>query len=401
MKSGKLLTKPLMKSEKFEPDHLAYIDTVRGLAFLGVLSLHAALSVGHFFGDNLFHSGGYGVQLFFLASAITLCYSMAARQTIDAYPALFFYLRRFFRIAPMFWLAIIFYSSCTKVMPAFWLSQFAPPGGLPPASYYYITAFFLHGWHPYTFNSIVPGGWSIAVEMTFYIIFPILFYFLNSFKKAVLAVLLGLIFTKLEAHFLWQFRDGLYPGIPGSIFGFFRGLWFPSQLYVFLIGIAVYHLLKLGYTGFLTKSRLGCICLLCWSVLDFSGLLNINVTFTILTLAGLIIALSGQVFSKLIKPWICYIGKISYSCYLVHFFALGTILKLLGISLSAVSPNYDAGGPIANLFLFIEIIVLALLLTVAVSTATLYLVEKPGIKLGKYVIRWISRDCSKKQTSVI
>ena len=34
------------------------------------------------------------------------------------------------------------------------------------------TAFFLHGLHPEAINSVIPGGWSIAVEMTFYLFFP-------------------------------------------------------------------------------------------------------------------------------------------------------------------------------------------------------------------------------------
>jgi hypothetical protein len=52
-----------------------------------------------------------------------------------------------------------------NVMPAFWLSKWALAG--VHTSYFVLTALFLHGWNPYTFNSIVPGGWSIAVEMTF------------------------------------------------------------------------------------------------------------------------------------------------------------------------------------------------------------------------------------------
>ena len=38
-----------------------------------------------------------------------------------------------------------------------------------------LTALFLHGWHPETINTVVPGGWSIAVEMSFYLFVPLLF----------------------------------------------------------------------------------------------------------------------------------------------------------------------------------------------------------------------------------
>jgi peptidoglycan/LPS O-acetylase OafA/YrhL len=29
-------------------------------------------------------------------------------------------------------------------------------------------------WHPNSINSVVPGSWSIAAEMTFYLVFPAL-----------------------------------------------------------------------------------------------------------------------------------------------------------------------------------------------------------------------------------
>ena len=48
-----------------------------------------------------------GVELFFVVSALTLCLSSAARSNREALPTLNFYIRRFFRIAPMFYIAIM------------------------------------------------------------------------------------------------------------------------------------------------------------------------------------------------------------------------------------------------------------------------------------------------------
>lgn len=208
--------KPLKKSE---PGHFAYIDAVRGLAFLAVLTVHTALTVGHFFSQNILIKAGYGVQLFFLASAITLCHSMSARKKVDAFPIFFFYLRRLFRIAPLFWAAIVFYWTFPHIMPTFWLSQWAPAGVHP--SYFVLTTLFLHGWHPYTFTSIVPGGWSIAVEMTFYILFPLIFYFLGlSLKRTVVAVLSGILYVNLLGHVDLWLRQHFFPGRQ-MIFGAF------------------------------------------------------------------------------------------------------------------------------------------------------------------------------------
>jgi peptidoglycan/LPS O-acetylase OafA/YrhL len=384
-----------------EPNHFAYIDAVRGLAFLAVLTLHAALSVGDFPGKDLLR-GAYGVQLFFLASAITLCYSMSARRQVDKFPVFYFYLRRLFRIAPLFWFAMVFYWTFPGVMPAFWLSQWAPSG--VHASYFVLTALFLHGWHPYTFNSIVPGGWSIAVEMTFYVFFPLIFLLLNSLKKAAVAVLVSILYGKLWYHvdsihtntLFDQLHHHFFPGIHGHIWDFYAGFWFPSQLPVFLIGFFAYHLLKNDSIKALAKTRFWAACLFCFCGMVLVSLFRgysgfIPTPFLIvLSLAGIIIAMSGAALRWLVNPCICYVGKISYSCYLAHFAALGITLKLLGIHLTVDLTFCDAGGSLFNLFLFLKIIVIALALTVIISTITLHLVENPGIALGRKIIQRIT-----------
>jgi peptidoglycan/LPS O-acetylase OafA/YrhL len=77
-----------------------------------------------------------------------------------------FYIRRLFRIVPLFWLGLIIYA-----FPTYWsFSSFQ----WEPILY---TAFFINGWSPDYFNRVVPGGWSIAVEMNFYFIFPLLAFF--------------------------------------------------------------------------------------------------------------------------------------------------------------------------------------------------------------------------------
>lgn len=57
----------------------------------------------------------------------------------------------------MFWLAIPFFLLLNGKAPAWEVATIA---------------LFVHGFHPQSINSVVPGGWSIAVEMTFYAVFP-------------------------------------------------------------------------------------------------------------------------------------------------------------------------------------------------------------------------------------
>jgi peptidoglycan/LPS O-acetylase OafA/YrhL len=85
-----------------------------------------------------------------------------------------------------------------------------------------------------------------------------------------------------------------------------------------------------------------------------------------------------------------YIGKISYSCYLVHFAALGITLRLFGIHLTSDMQSFDTGHAFSNLLLFGKIWIVALGLTVIFSTLTLHLIENPGIALGKKLIQRIN-----------
>lgn len=376
-----------------EPRHFAYIDAVRGMAFVGVLLVHAAYSVGEFRGRDLI-CGEFGVQLFFLASAVTLCHSMAKRQEDDKYPVLYFYLRRLFRIAPLFWCGLIFYWSFPNVMPRFWLGQWAPQG--VRTSYFPLTALFLHGWHPYTFNSIVPGGWSIAVEMTFYVFFPFLFRFLNSITRTMVAALASLLYFKALPWVDVRLHRHLFPGIPGPVWDFFINRWFPSQLPVFLIGFFIYQLLQLDAIKKLAKNAVWANCLFFFCCLTLVSLLRGSSGFwpiyllIILTLGGIVISMSGGVLRWLVTSPLCYVGRISYSCYLIQFAALGIALKLLGIHLTADAAIFEAGSRGLNFVAFSKIVLIALPLTVSLASVTMHVIENPGIALGRRVIKRIS-----------
>lgn len=85
-----------------------YIDALRGIAIALVVLVHASQSVKPL-SDVLMRvmtEGARGVQLFYIASAITLCMSWSARREGDLRPVRDFYLRRIFRIAPMFYLGM-------------------------------------------------------------------------------------------------------------------------------------------------------------------------------------------------------------------------------------------------------------------------------------------------------
>jgi peptidoglycan/LPS O-acetylase OafA/YrhL len=87
------------------------LDSLRGIAILGVVLVHSSrrhdipLPIGAHVGQVAF-SGQRGVALFFVVSAFTLFLSNDNRKDEHS-PVLNFFIRRVFRLAPMFYLATL------------------------------------------------------------------------------------------------------------------------------------------------------------------------------------------------------------------------------------------------------------------------------------------------------
>lgn len=364
-----------------------YINALRGLAILAVILHHVSqwlppsLSILKEIGE----SSSMGVQLFYIASSLTLFLSMTSRKKTEHHPYLNFFLRRFFRIAPMFYIAIIVYTLL------FGLDEhhFSPSG----IKWWHVllTALFLHGWLPETINSVVPGGWSIAVEMTFYLTVPYLFLKLTSIKTTLWALFCSIIFAKLTSYFTVNLFYDDYPSYLLKSFVFF---WLPSQAPIFLSGILAFHIIKLNPTDRYNLAG----PLLCLSFLFFIGLMEIDTYKNILSqhflygLVFLLLTLSLH-FSKhpfIVNKITTYIGNLSYSIYLTHLLII-ELLKRFFVDFKLLFSLPD------DLLLFIGFIT-TVILSCLLSQLTYRLIELPGIELGK---RLINRIEYKKQLTTL
>ena len=154
----------MLSNNRPDPEYLPNIDGMRGLACLMVLIYHVSLQVEgpSLFADLsvYFERLSHGVQLFFILSAFTLFHTANSWWQATRYPAMSFYIRRAFRILPLWWFAVA-------------LDFFLIPGRVDVESAL-LTASFLFGMsQAWFYFATIPAGWSLFVEETFYLLFPV------------------------------------------------------------------------------------------------------------------------------------------------------------------------------------------------------------------------------------
>src|SRR5262249_28116001 len=142
---------------------------------------------------------GVGVQLFFVVSALSLTLSWQARQPSNIGDVRDYLLRRFFRVAPMFYFGICLYLALFGWRPR----EFVPEViGVPDVA---LTAVFLHGWWPTALNSVVPGGWSVACEAMFYLMLPGFMLLVRSPGRLTAVTVATLVASRLMLFFSLQY----------------------------------------------------------------------------------------------------------------------------------------------------------------------------------------------------
>lgn len=355
-----------------------YIDALRGYAILLVILVHASQAAASLppAWQQFLAQGARGVQLFFVASALTLLMSWHRRQD----GVLRFYARRLFRIAPMFWLATVFFAALAHGRPHY----YAPDGtGVAEIA---LTATFLHGWHPATINSVVPGGWSIADEMGFYLVFPLLALAIRGWKTALLA-LAGVIVgaSRLFDH-MWLARGSVWPHGSDDLTSTFLHLWLPTQMPVFLVGFVLYFAIM----GTTVPRRVahglvaGSVLAGAWLALHPDAIWLGQVSVSLYALYACCFAVFAYGLAKggaaaLNNASARTLGRLSFSAYLWH-------IAIQHVQ-AGVERVYTGPLPVhQGVVYFLGYTALLLALTVAASSLTYRYVESPCIRLGARVL---------------
>lgn len=376
-----------------EPRRLDFLDALRGLAAVYVIAYHliyipspnlAVPAWARLWAIN----GGTGVTLFFVISAFSLFYTTPARFK-QRLPWVSYAMHRLFRIAPLFYLWIVL-----TIVRDHFIFHAAHPWGEIAAS-----AGFVFNFIPTHQEGFVWASWTIGVEMLFYVVFPFIYVRVKNVTGAI-ALALGLMLAWMFIQVVVDYLK-ISPAASASMHQWF----FPRFLPEFSMGAIAYFLLKDHVPRLSQDERiarpLGLLLVLAATYLYVAIMQNVgqvglpdNRYAKAVCCLLLVIGLSLRTLKSLVNRLTVFLGKISYSIYL----AQPTAILLL-------EPVYKkiytaSSGSMGVSVAFVGSFLLTLAVVIPVATLSYYLIEKPGIKLGKRVYARIEARFASSETSV-
>lgn len=351
-----------------------YIDSLRGIAILLVINVHiwmANLDIIQYLPgtiDHFMQIGRYGVQLFFVVSSYTLMLSYYSRKNEEKATRNFF-IRRFFRIIPMYYLAIIFYTFALFVGFDIHNMDFSniPLKGL------FTNLFMVNALFPAWTNGYVPGGWTVSAEFMFYLGLPFLCLFITNTTRALLVFLGAIIMSHVVHSFLVDSSYNVYDYAYFNIF---------NHIPAFTLGILGFWLIKEGLHKLTSKPVNLAILALTVGILPFIYTPSYLPYITALFL--LMIVLAHKPYKLFSNKILAQIGKQSFSIYLIHFAILMAYKNLFSERFFIVADTTNA-----LLYVILHYLII-FACSFIVSYFTYTYIEEKGIAFGKKLIQKMS-----------
>ncbi|MFC4809640.1 acyltransferase family protein [Paenibacillus sp. GCM10023250] len=371
-----------------EHGRLSELDSLRGIASLSVVLYHSASLLGIMAAlPWLYHTplqillaGHQAVIFFFLLSGFVLTLPFAEGKS-RGYGS--FMLRRLSRLYPPYIASLAFGLAlrllCYRVPINDLWSR--PIGWIPILQHVVMIGQF----HQQYFNPVV---WSLVMEMRIALIFPFLVWFVLK-ANWIWSVLIGFVLSCCGILLHVRYQDSI---------DFFTN-YFDTAHYVFIFVVGAI-LAKHRHRLVDRFKRLRMVTRLVWGIIaflvytwgnnlgwDFGGLLGNLVSdwFTMLASGFCMIAAIASMRLKAVLDWrpIAFVGRVSYSFYLVHLVVLLALMNLFTNPSSLLYPEDYARYYISPYWLLIGTVGLSL----ALAALSYRYIELPSIRLGRYLTR--------------
>lgn len=348
-------------------DRLVFIDSLRGLASLAVLLFHfygvfskdyPGLAPGPL--HDLLSHGDLGVQLFFVLSGFVIAKTISVERVDLKYVGKFV-VRRSIRLDPPYW-TVIFLTL---------LFLFLTGKENPALQHILINMFYLDNLTGAP--SFVAVGWTLQYEFQFYLFFiGLLYLFVGllgmDLKRTIVPLMLIFVLSLLT-------YEGIVLSTPK---GLFIDNWF-----LFFGGCLVYWTVRGGIgVGYYILYLTG-VCSLFLFYPDARVLAGVSATL-LLFFAGKF----DKMNSWLNIPWLLFLGRISYSLYIVHPLFGNKLLRYLEAKF------HFAYWEVWGVLFFVTII------TVALTYVFYIVVERSSIRLSYFLSRKVFNGSSFSSGSV-
>lgn len=359
------------------------LDGLRGLAALLVVFYHIEFQSAHWpnhLTNNNFTRHGYlAVDLFFILSGLVISSNYSARITCFLEVKEFLFLR-FFRLYPLHIaiLVALVFLECGKLVENYF--ALSTPSLQPPYTgdrslgALATSILLINGWHVSDVAAWNGPSWSISCELAAYLLFVALaltglinkrsFFIFGLVAAAMSYPMLAFAYGTLDLTANW--------GIVRCLAGFFLGM----LLYEF--GRPSRSLLPpLPPTMFDTAEIIAALAVIAAIALS-SGPFIILVVPAFVALIALLKSDRGPVAFLLNTRPLQFLGRVSYSIYMVH------VLILLGmvIVLDRLVPSIFHRR-ILNYWIGDVLVIMAIMVVVGAATVTYRYIEEPGRLFGR------------------
>jgi peptidoglycan/LPS O-acetylase OafA/YrhL len=325
--------------------HRPAFDGMRGIGFLLVITAH--IPSVPLFG---YLQGWTAVWLFFAISGYLVTMLMMREEKSRGRVAFGpFLVKRFFRIVPAYWMAILIYGLACFALPQFADDYEAFMARLP----YFLT--FMPEYANANGFSIFTHSWTVGVELKFYLLFPpIVFLMIKdaNWRFAVTAVMAALL----------------------TAVGSFNAQSYCAILFGVMLGLALER--PRGFAVIASLTRVPVVVPLSFVAALFVMLRYTEQLTAVAMVATYLVAYAivqqGALLRILAWPPLVYLGQRSYGAYLLHFLAIR-------IGYLAFGNDTATGGLLTACF--------CLAVTVPAAELMYRAIEGPAMEYGRRLLQ--------------
>lgn len=355
------------------------LDVLRGFAALTIVVYHcnALMNLQRWpaYTDYL----SLAVQIFFALSAFSLCLRYQGRLE-GAGNIADFYIRRYLRIAPLFY-AMMLLAIGRRIYKGW---------DLPSLQELALNLSFLFPFVPGNHESLVAAGWSLGLEMMFYVMFPLIAAYVLNLRQAGIWFVTAIVIQCLAGY--WLYSEKLTQN--------FYWMAFPVQLPFFLVGVVVFHLFKkVDAWPMSSRASLAIATVIAtpallwvgWALGIYEMRIDGWPVFRPIVgylLAPLVFAFAIYSFPLIVNGGTVYLGEISYGVYLIH----PLMIRLVGMPVQKALSQAGIGA-VQSTVLVIGAVLAA---TIVMASLSYRWLERPMMQLrgravlgkGALLARW-------------